>query len=56
VWNRLLIIHIGHLFFAVDVTTYVSDMPVASCDNRVEFATSEKGKYENLKMTEGILL
>jgi hypothetical protein len=30
-------------------------MPVASCDNRVEFATSEKGKYENMKMIQGIV-
>ena len=35
-----------NLFFAGDVKAYVSEMPVASCDNRVEFATSEKGKYE----------
>jgi hypothetical protein len=31
-------------------------MPVASCDNRVEFATSEKGKYENVKMKQSILI
>jgi hypothetical protein len=31
-------------------------MPVASCDDGVEFATSEKGKYENLKMTRDIFL
>ena len=45
-----------NLFFAGDVKACVSEMPVASCDNRVEFATSEKGKYENLKMTQDILL
>jgi hypothetical protein len=45
-----------NLFFAGDVTAYVSEMPVASSDNRVEFATSEKGKYENLKMIQCILL
>jgi len=45
-----------NLFFAGDVKAYVSEMPVASCDNRVEFATSEKGKYENLKMIQSILL
>lgn len=45
-----------NLFFAGDAKAYVSEMPVASCDNTVEFATSEKGKHENLKMTWGILL
>lgn len=45
-----------NLFFAGDVKAYVSEIPVASCDNRVEYATCEKGKYENLKMTQGILL
>ena len=45
-----------NLLLAGDVTTYVSEIPVASCDNRVQFATSEKGKYENFKMMQGILL
>ena len=44
-----------NLFFAGDVKACVSEMPVASCDNRVEFATSEKGKYENMKMMQGIV-
>ena len=44
-----------NLFFAGDVKACVSEMPVASCDNRVEFATSEKGKYENMKMIQGIV-
>jgi hypothetical protein len=37
-----------NLFFAGDVKAFVSEMSVASCDNRVEFATSEKGKYGNI--------
>jgi len=45
-----------NLFFAGDVKAYVSEMPVASCDNRIEFATSEKGINENMKMIQGILL
>jgi hypothetical protein len=34
-----------NLFFAGDVKACVSEMPVTSSDDRVEFATSEKGKY-----------
>jgi hypothetical protein len=45
-----------NLFFPGHVKVCVSEMPVASCDNGVEFATSEKGNYENTKMTQGILL
>ena len=45
-----------NLFFSGDVNSYVSETPVASCDNRVEFATSEKGNYENMQMPQGILL
>jgi hypothetical protein len=36
-----------NLLFPGDVKVCVSEVPVASCDNGVEFATSEKGKYEN---------
>lgn len=45
-----------NLFFAGDVKAVVSEMSVASCDDGVEFATSEKGKYGNTKMTQSILL
>ena len=36
-----------NIFFAGDVKAYLSEMPVSSYDNRVQFATSEKGKYED---------
>ena len=45
-----------NLFFAGDVKAYISEMSVASCDNSVEYATSEKGKYDNMKMIQGVLL
>jgi hypothetical protein len=44
-----------NLFFSGDVKVCLSEMPVASSDNGVEFATSEKGKYESVKLTRGIL-